>query len=611
MIPTSTHSPNAECSRQQATIEENITTAYDENHKAHFQQSKVDVSGNKAGEHPTNPNGNPVSNDQWQTQKKKYFKGNSQNTQKKKMEMASRCTFQFRPRPQVLTKWLPKIVMLLLESRTNTPLPIIFVILLTTLRCKIDKYSGSQEKPTNLQDGVPKGGDLSHVLNENSLIDPRKDFGASATTVQSATFIHQVAQTVKFQSSDIAAGLVQSMGTEKLCDDRLHIVSSTKLQHLNSCNDAVHDQVGLGTDDAQVLGSRQVQKLGSHISSNLASKQPFGSDLAQGTTGRVGSDLAQGTTGRVGSDHSQVHENNMGSNQNIAVRVQDSSTHQMQVQCSILGADQQHVLGPNQSQQVPQIVDTRKGSQSPAQEKRMGSFQNIMVMTPDSSTPQRQVHDSFLRLEQRHVLSSDLGSKQLQTTLQQEVDKVLLENKTSKVQQKLDSNLHQKTVSSATVKEVSADSSNSNKSASSRTKKRREARKRQHEKRKQQQAANSCSQFVLVDQVTPIRSPEYDHENRLTVTPVNIKSGPLVQPEENTNTICNLNETPILSPDDKGYGVIHSEDEFDKEFPGEVNHKDEDKTAEHLIRAFAPSKITTIVTDDEMNQLAGEQGSVH
>lgn len=57
-----------------------------------------------------------------------------------------------------------------------------------------------------------------------------------------------------------------------------------------------------------------------------------------------------------------------------------------------------------------------------------------MVMTPDSSTPQRQVHDSFLRLEQRHVLSSDLGSKQLQTTLQQEVDKVLLENKTSKVQ---------------------------------------------------------------------------------------------------------------------------------------------------------------------------------
>lgn len=53
----------------------------------------------------------------------------------------------------------------------------------------------------------------------------------------------------------------------------------------------------------------------------------------------------------------------MGSNQNIAVRVQDSSTHQMQVQCSILGADQQHVLGPNQSQQVPQIVDTRKGSQ--------------------------------------------------------------------------------------------------------------------------------------------------------------------------------------------------------------------------------------------------------
>ncbi|MCD7457611.1 hypothetical protein HAX54_035519 [Datura stramonium] len=113
---------NPKTTREKAKNEQKNITILEEKKEDNIQQIKERVVGYKRDEKQPNYNNNEGTDDQWKTQKRKNFR-------------------------------------------------------------VAGGMEGMEEKTTNFQDGVSKGGDLSHVLNENQLIDPKIDSRAPATSI--------------------------------------------------------------------------------------------------------------------------------------------------------------------------------------------------------------------------------------------------------------------------------------------------------------------------------------------------------------------------------------------------------------------------------------------
>ncbi|XP_055814225.1 uncharacterized protein LOC129883626 [Solanum dulcamara] len=403
----------------------------------------------KAKEQSTNQNRNEVSNDQWETQKRRKFKADGGE-------------------------------------------------------------DGIQEKPTNLQDGVSRGGVLSHVLRENFLIDPRNDFRAPATTTN--MFQHPSSQ------------------------------QSDKMDLIN----------------AQRMASKLTHTVSADVGANQPPKQ-----------------LQQVV---------QMHD----------FRPAGTAIEFGQIAASGLGGYSAHM----QSQKLQVLGQASTADLEENLQHQRQSFGHIERAENDQATG-----CSF----------STILSDQVSSPCSHQVQ---------------DSNSKQQDTYNINDMKFSATPSNSNQPATSKTLRRKRARKKKLEKQQEVAAStptttihtsekdnndevvsSSCSQYVLLDQTTPIRSPDFGCEDPLNLTPLNIQPAPFMQPENATNILRTNNEDQTSTPaSDDEYSVIHSEDEYDQDFQGEVEFEDEGETTEQSIKIAAPSKTTTKVMNDEMNQLASEQG---
>ncbi|MCD9641641.1 hypothetical protein HAX54_027956 [Datura stramonium] len=118
----------------------------EEIHKEGPQKSKSSSYGTKDGQQSANLNNTKPSEDQWQTQRKKNFKGSAQKKQKNQEKGQQ----VYKPIQAKITGMIPtasitpKNVMLILESKINTPPHRILMLHWKLLGCNMDKFKTPQ-----------------------------------------------------------------------------------------------------------------------------------------------------------------------------------------------------------------------------------------------------------------------------------------------------------------------------------------------------------------------------------------------------------------------------------------------------------------------------------
>ncbi|MCD7448943.1 hypothetical protein HAX54_047555 [Datura stramonium] len=188
----------------------------DEGHKA-----KDVPQDTKQGAPPADMNNTKLSEDQWQTQRRKNFKGNPQNTQKKQEKSKQVykpiqakvpgidsttpiCNIDTGVQDQCPNPLISSTDDALklqrnyeqkatgIDSMLPTPMapPNYNSIIIVDDAVVNGGMDGMEEQPTNMQEGVSKGGNLSHVLHESQSTDLRCDSRAPATTINSCMRIH-------------------------------------------------------------------------------------------------------------------------------------------------------------------------------------------------------------------------------------------------------------------------------------------------------------------------------------------------------------------------------------------------------------------------------------
>ncbi|PHT27304.1 hypothetical protein CQW23_33091 [Capsicum baccatum] len=151
-------------------------------------------SGTKADHQHQPQNQQSQPREEWQTQKKKNFKGVTQTNQKNKATAPQlqvyKPTSSAQQNIKLQQKQQTKQVMIPIEANKTTgidsmlhqPRPINIITALVSAEKSGGAEGGLKEKPINLQEGDPQGSGRALALHEHRLVDHRMDCRAPATT---------------------------------------------------------------------------------------------------------------------------------------------------------------------------------------------------------------------------------------------------------------------------------------------------------------------------------------------------------------------------------------------------------------------------------------------
>ncbi|XP_055826291.1 uncharacterized protein LOC129894642 [Solanum dulcamara] len=488
----------------------------------------------KAQEDSTNQNRNQISNNQWETQKRRNFKGKTQTVQNTQTIQGN--TQQHEHQPGIDS-------MLPIPHGSPSSFNVLNVLTAAAEVVNGGEDGGIQEKPTNLQEGHSSS---QHVNKRDSV-----DAQTMASKLPPAVTI----------------GCETTVDSGRLSSPSLR----TEQQQFRSVD----------------VGANQSQKMTQQVAQNLVHNRATQMQKQRPADAPIPTKKMTNTAAPYQPQNSQEN------------RVHNKATQMQGSRPAAAGLEQNlHGFGPisastlkEKSVQVvaPKLISIQHNSQGVDHTENVENDQHYGCSFSITSSDQ----------------TSSLSSHQVQH-----------------------SNSKQKDNATISGIEFSASPSPYNQQATSKTLRKKRTRKKKQEKK--QEAAtptppttadtggkdnngkvfsNSCSQYVLLDQSTPIRSPDFSCEDPLNLTPLNIQPAPFTQPENATNILCTNNDAQTSTPDsDDEYGVIHSEDEYDQDFQGEVELENEEETDEQSNSIATPSKTTTKVTNDEMNQLANKQG---
>ncbi|XP_055814165.1 uncharacterized protein LOC129883554 [Solanum dulcamara] len=518
----------------------------------------------KAQEDSTNQNRNQISNNQWETQKRRNFKGKTQTVQNTQTIQGN--TQQHEHQPGIDS-------MLLIPHGSPSSFNVLNVLTAAAEVVNGGEDGGIQEKPTNLQEGHSSS---QHVNKRDSVdaqkmaskLPPAVTIGCE-TTVDSGRLSSPSLRTEQQQFRSVDVGANQSQKMTQQVAQNLQVLGGSATVGLR---EAIHvlDATSAATMEENRVHNRAIQ---------MQKQRPADAPIP---------------TKKMTNTAAPYQPQNSQEN-----RVHNKATQMQGSRPAAAGLEQNlHGFGPisastlkEKSVQVvaPKLISIQHNSQGVDHTENVENDQHYGCSFSITSSDQ----------------TSSLSSHQVQH-----------------------SNSKQKDNATISGIEFSASPSPYNQQATSKTLRKKRTRKKKQEKK--QEAAtptppttadtggkdnngevfsNSCSQYVLLDQSTPIRSPDFSCEDPLNLTPLNIQPAPFTQPENATNILCTNNDAQTSTPDsDDEYGVIHSEDEYDQDFQGEVELENEEETDEQSNSIAAPSKTTTKVTNDEMNQLANKQG---
>ncbi|XP_055835237.1 uncharacterized protein LOC129903717 [Solanum dulcamara] len=583
MISTPIVLTNAISFRQQVPLEETTTTNQE--------------GSRKAQEDSTNQNRNQISNNQWETQKRRNFKGKTQTVQNTQTIQGN--TQQHEHQPGIDS-------MLPIPHGSPSSFNVLNVLTAAAEVVNGGEDGGIQEKPTNLQEGVSRGGVVSHVLHENLMVDPRNDFRAPATT---SHIQHSSSQHVNKRDSVDA----QKMASKLPPAVTIGCETTVDFGRLSSPSLRTEQQQFRSVD----VGANQSQKMTQQVAQNL---QVLGGSATVGLREAI---HVLDATSAATMEENRVH--------NRAIQMQK----QRPADAPIPTKKMTNTATPYQPQNSQENRVHNKATQMQgSRPAAAGLEQNLHGFGPISAST---LKEKSVQVVAPKLISIQHNSQGVDHTENVENDQhygcsfsITSSDQTSSLSSHQVQHSNSKQKDNATISgiEFSASPSPYNQQATSKTLRKKRTRKKKQEKK--QEAAtptppttadtggkdnngevfsNSCSQYVLLDQSTPIRSPDFSCEDPLNLTPLNIQPAPFTQPENATNILCTNNDAQTSTPDsDDEYGVIHSEDEYDQDFQGEVELENEEETDEQSNSIAAPSKTTTKVTNDEMNQLANKQG---